>query len=96
MLKKLTEEVTNRFLNIEDNHIFAVVTFLDPRFKGEGFSKTYAFEEAKTIVTRLAGQLYFPEKETRKETVTIEMDSEDRAAAGPSIWDKFDKKKQLI
>lgn len=57
MATKMIEKINNRFINIEENSIIAEATFLDPRFKKQGFINIHNFEKTKNAITRIASSI---------------------------------------
>jgi hypothetical protein len=48
--KAIVDDKSARFLNIEKNNVFSKPTFLDPRFKKNGFFVTESYEHVKQII----------------------------------------------
>ncbi|CAG9840674.1 unnamed protein product [Diabrotica balteata] len=57
MLQKMIEQMTRRFLKIEENISISEATVLDPRFKRQGFCASHYFEKAKQNVINAASHL---------------------------------------
>ncbi|CAF4891661.1 unnamed protein product [Pieris macdunnoughi] len=57
MTEVLLNEVTTRFLNIEDNNIFAESTLSDPRFKRHGFYNEFSYGRACTNLKHLVANV---------------------------------------
>lgn len=57
MAVKMTEQLSKRFHNIEENLLIAEASFLDPRFKGHGFADAKAFDKTKIAITQAASNI---------------------------------------
>lgn len=57
MLKTLSDEIVRRFSLIEQKPIYAEATFLDPRFKKQGFIDLNNFKETELSITRQAQRI---------------------------------------
>ncbi|XP_047518057.1 E3 SUMO-protein ligase ZBED1-like [Pieris napi] len=95
-VKKMTEvllnELTTRFLNIEDNNIFAESTLLDPRFKRHGFYNEFSYGRACTNLKHLVANVILRSQaeiliENPVETVVVEPLTKKKR----NIWSDFDR-----
>lgn len=88
MAKKLMEKVNQRFIYIEDNLIISEATFLDPRYKKQGFINMNNFEKTKNSVTRLAINVLLNVETDAQQSIENVQETKNEF----SIWNDYDKK----
>lgn len=93
MITTITEEIKNRFLNMEDNALLAEATFLDPRFKKQGFQNERCYEKAKNAILQHCNST---QPANRPEIATAQALTEENPLKQTSIWDEYDKKSEPL
>ncbi|KAJ8930404.1 hypothetical protein NQ314_016799 [Rhamnusium bicolor] len=94
--QKLLDNLNTRFHLIEDHKIYAKATFLDPRFKRQGFSKDLAFEAAKQSLIAQVAVMIDLERDLEQERPgninAVESQANGDNDPKISIWKDFDEK----
>nr|CAH7750896.1 unnamed protein product [Callosobruchus chinensis] len=93
MIKKIKEELKKRFFYIEERKILAEATFLDPRFKKDGFINDHAFQKAKQSLVQKVTWEINANRSTPLPDLAIE--SQARSESKSSIWSDFDSAVEL-
>lgn len=87
MCQILLNEMSKRFQQLHENDLYTEATFLDPRFKKQGFYSESVFQKThEKIIGQIVALI------TKKREVTLEPDENDTTISEPddSLWKEFD------
>lgn len=91
--EELLRGLSTRFSRLEYNPTLAKSTFLDPRFKGTGFSDNNAFSKIKDAVINEVSQVL---RKINQEKTVSPNNSDSNEKEDDSVWAIFDKKMQTL
>lgn len=87
MTEKMLEASNNKFRGIEENAVFAEATFLDPRFKSQGFQDNRCFEKIKQHIISFC-KVHQPATTSSSEDVPSQQELSEVESI---IWGAFDE-----
>lgn len=87
MVSKMSDEVTLRFNDVEDNTLLAESTLLDPRFKNQAFTNDQSYSNTYHSILQKASNIKVSDKPEHTKTKKPK-----DGANQSSIWEEFDSK----
>lgn len=96
MLSTISQKMSERFRDVEENELIAQATILDPRFKKFGFMNEHKFEKAVSILKakaskECAGTTQSESEETAAASIMSTENSQKKRKKISNIWENFDQ-----
>lgn len=93
LARQLLDNVKARFPNLESNPVFAQPTYLDPRFKKNGFNEADSLRKCRDLITNSLNQLVQKSLDDAEHNPPLLVASKSRSEEGDDgIWSHYKKK----
>lgn len=86
MAESMSRNLSDRYLMLEGQPMLALPTFLDPRFKNQGFTKMHRYLECKREVEAAVARIHVQHEDETSHTSPVTAVSN-----SSSLWDEFDR-----